>query len=57
MKMFRCGDVVPGCDVEFRHQTEDELLTAVAVHAHNAHGLSDLPPELVSRVRAAIVTA
>jgi predicted small metal-binding protein len=56
LKRFRCGDVVPGCTVEFKNATEDELLTAVAVHAHNAHGLSDLPPELISRVRAAIVT-
>jgi predicted small metal-binding protein len=56
LKRFRCGDVVPGCTVELTTTTEDELLTAVAVHTHNAHGLSDLPPELISRVRAAIVT-
>ena len=57
MKVFRCGDVVPGCTVEFRHSTEEELLTAVATHAADAHGLRDISPELASRVRAAVVTA
>jgi predicted small metal-binding protein len=57
MKLFRCGDVVPGCDAEFNKPTEDELLNAIAVHAYTAHGLGELPPELLTRVRAAIVPA
>jgi predicted small metal-binding protein len=56
MKLFRCGDVVPGCDAEFRHSTEDELLNAIAFHDHEVHGLSEISPELLSRVRAVVVT-
>ncbi len=56
MKEFACGDVVPGCTARF-HGTEDEILSAVAVHAREAHGLTDLPAELVDQVRAHIHAA
>lgn len=57
MKSFVCGDVVPGCDATWVCSTEDEVLFEVARHAAAAHGLSDVPPEVVSAVRAAIVTS
>lgn len=56
MKSFACGDVVPGCDAKFVCSTEDEILSSVAAHAERSHGLSAVPPELVSAVRAAIVS-
>lgn len=51
MKRFRCGDVVPGCDAVFEG-TESEILERVADHAHDDHGLTDLPPEVVEGVRS-----
>jgi predicted small metal-binding protein len=54
MKSFACGDVVPGCDARFVCDTEDEILAAVAKHAHEDHGLITVPEELVDAVRAAI---
>ena len=57
MKQFACGDVVPGCDARWVCGTEDEVLSAVATHAALVHGLMAMPTELVSAVRAAIVTA
>ncbi len=54
MKRFRCGDVVPGCGAEFTG-TEDEILSSVGAHAHADHGMTEVGPELVGLVRAAIV--
>jgi predicted small metal-binding protein len=56
MKSFSCGDVVPGCDASWVCDTDDDILVAVAQHAAGAHGLTSVPPELVAKVRAAIVT-
>lgn len=53
MKNFRCGDVVPGCTRAFTG-TEEDILTQVALHARAAHGLVELPAELVTRVQAAM---
>lgn len=54
MKEFSCGAVVPGCDARFDGSTEEEILGQVQAHAAEAHGLSDVPPELVEQVRANI---
>ena len=57
MKQFACGSVVAGCDARFVYATEPEILTAVARHAADDHGLTDIPAELVAQVRANIVAA
>lgn len=56
MKAFACGDVVAGCDARWVRPTEDEILEQVARHAGSAHVLTEVPPELVDSVRAAIST-
>jgi predicted small metal-binding protein len=56
MKEFSCGAVVPGCVATFEAETEDELLTQVAQHAKEDHGMDEVPPEVVEQVRANIVT-
>jgi predicted small metal-binding protein len=56
MKRFACGDVVPGCEASWVCSTEDEILSRVAAHATADHGLTEIPPELVSAVRAHIVS-
>lgn len=56
MKAFRCGDVVPGCARAFTG-TEDEILAEVAQHARHDHGVAEVPAELVTQVRAAMVAA
>jgi predicted small metal-binding protein len=50
MKEFSCGDVVPGCTVKFRASSNDEILSAVAAHAKNDHGLTSVSAELVGQV-------
>lgn len=57
MKQFACGDVVPGCDARFMFSTDDQILTAVAAHAREAHGMESVPDELVTQVRSLITIA
>jgi predicted small metal-binding protein len=54
MKQFCCGDVVPGCKASFQGSTDDEILGAVAIHARQDHGLTDIPASLISQVRSKI---
>ena len=54
MKVFSCGDVVPGCGRTFSAAHEDGILTQVAVHAARDHGLTEVPPALVEQVRSRI---
>jgi predicted small metal-binding protein len=52
VKEFNCGAVVPGCSTRFEAETEEQLLQQVAVHVREAHGMDEVPPELVDQVRA-----
>ena len=54
MKAFACGDVVPGCDARWVCSSEEEIFYRVGEHARSAHGMTEVPPELVESVRAAI---
>jgi len=54
MKQFACATVVDGCDGVVTGATEDEVLTAAAAHAAEAHGMSDVPPEVVAAIKAGI---
>jgi predicted small metal-binding protein len=56
MKQFSCGDVVPGCQRRFTGATEQDILSAVAVHAQADHGLTEIPASLVEQVRGQIVS-
>jgi predicted small metal-binding protein len=53
MKRFRCGDVVTGCTASFEGD-EASILAQVAAHARAHHGLTDVPAELVVKVRSAM---
>lgn len=54
MKEFTCGSIVPGCDARFTGETEEEILEQVPAHAAEAHGMTDVPPEVVEQVKANI---
>ena len=49
MKQFSCGDVVPGCKWVTRNDDEEELLQEISSHAHETHGMDEVPPEVVTR--------
>jgi predicted small metal-binding protein len=54
MKEFRCGELVPGCEWRIEGESENEILAEVAVHAREAHGMDEVPPEVADTVRASI---
>ena len=51
VKEFSCGDVVPGCAAKFKGHSDEEILNAVADHARDDHGLTEVPAELAHAVR------
>ena len=53
-KIVRCREVGVDCDFEARGETEQEVLDKCAEHGRTAHGMRELSPELVEKVRAAI---
>ena len=53
-KTVNCRDVGVDCDFIARGETEQEVLRQCAEHARTAHGMNEIPPELVIKVRAAI---
>jgi predicted small metal-binding protein len=53
-----CGDVMPGCAARFENTDRDDLLQQVAGHAAEAHGITDITPEVLRAVESKIaVTA
>jgi predicted small metal-binding protein len=53
-KRIACADVVPECAFTATADTEEELLKKVVAHAAQAHGVTDLTPELAAKVKSAI---
>ena len=53
-KSIKCLDVGVACDFEARAETEAELMKKVQEHARTAHGMSEIPAEILAKVRKAI---
>ncbi len=49
-----CGDVMPGCAAQFSADSEDDLFAQVAPHAAEDHGITEITPEVLEAVRAAV---
>ena len=54
MKQFRCGDVVLGCEWVARNEDEQELFAEISSHARDAHGMDEVPPEVVDKIQSVI---
>jgi predicted small metal-binding protein len=54
--IIACADIMPGCPFTASAATEEELVQKVAAHAAHDHGITDVTPELSSKVKAAIRT-
>jgi len=50
VKVFRCGDVVPGCERDFLGADRDDILRQVAAHAALDHGLPEVDEDLARQV-------
>lgn len=55
-KTIACDRIVPGCAFTADAATEDELLSKVAEHAQEEHGVAHVTSDLLAKVKAAIVT-
>ena len=53
-KSIKCLDVGVDCDFEARADSEAELMQKVAEHARTAHGITEIPKEVLQKVKAAI---
>jgi predicted small metal-binding protein len=42
------------CDYKANGNTEEEVLQQASAHARTAHQITEMPPELAAKVRAAI---
>ena len=56
-KVLRCGELFPGCSVEARGETEEEILKQAAEHAKRDHGVAQIDAGTLAKVKAAIRTA
>ena len=56
-KRIACGDIIPGCSFTATAATEEELMKKVVAHAGHDHGVTEVTPELASKVKAAIRTS
>ncbi len=56
-KVLRCGELFPGCSIEARGETEEEILKQAAEHARRDHGVASIDPATLEKVKAAIRTA
>lgn len=54
MKQFRCGDVVPGCQWVARNEDEQQLFEDIHTHARDAHGMDEVPPEVLDAIQGVI---
>jgi predicted small metal-binding protein len=53
-KQLHCGDLMPGCHTVIEGQDEADILAKAAAHAREHHGVANVPPEVVEKVKAAI---
>lgn len=53
-KKIDCSEIVADCAVTVHGKSEDEVPKAIAEHARAAHGVRDVTPELLAKVKAAV---
>lgn len=53
-KELKCGDAGFECDAVVRADTEEEVMTQVATHAREVHGLEHIDDVTAEKIRAQI---
>jgi predicted small metal-binding protein len=53
-KIMKCADVGMDCDFEARGENEEQIMARAAEHARKDHGMDNIPPEVVQKVKAVI---
>lgn len=53
-KVIRCRDVGFDCNGVIKAATENEALAMAAEHAKTVHGVKDITPEIVQKIKSAM---
>jgi predicted small metal-binding protein len=53
-KKFKCADIGMNCGYEETTNTTEQLMPKIAAHAKNAHGMTEVPKEIMAKISAAI---
>ena len=51
-KVIRCRDVGFDCDGVIKAETEEKALKLAAEHAKKVHGLEEVTPEVVEKIKS-----
>ena len=54
MPSFKCSDTGMSCPFETSAATESELMTKIAKHAEEAHGMKTIPADVMEKVKKAV---
>ncbi len=54
-KKFACGDVVDGCAWSIMAKDEEELFQKITEHAKDIHNMSEIPDEIIQKVKSKII--
>lgn len=57
MKVIKCRDVGFDCEGVIKAGTVEEALQMAAKHAKEVHGLNDVTPEVVDKIKSVIIEA
>jgi predicted small metal-binding protein len=53
-KKFKCADIGMDCGFETTANTTEQLMPNIANHAKTAHGMAEIPKDILAKVQAAI---
>ncbi|MBV8864707.1 MAG: DUF1059 domain-containing protein [Acidobacteriaceae bacterium] len=53
-KVLKCREVGMDCDFVARGETEQEVMTKAAEHAKKDHGMTNIPADMLPKVKSAI---
>ncbi len=53
-KKFKCADIGMNCSYEETASTTEQLMPKIATHAKTAHGMNEVPAEIMAKISAAI---
>ncbi|MBI5419609.1 MAG: DUF1059 domain-containing protein [Deltaproteobacteria bacterium] len=53
-KVLNCRELVSGCDVVFRGETEEEVLRQASEHSRTVHNVKEIPKSLRKKMHRLI---
>jgi predicted small metal-binding protein len=53
-KSFKCADIGMNCGYQETADTTEQLMPKIAAHAMTAHGMAQVPKDVMAKIQAAI---